>query len=440
MTRKPALSVLFSRLSQVAENHRQAILIIFLVAMALRVGFALTLPARVLWPDGERYEKVAMNLITDREFGSLKDNYRSVPTQPLLIAAVYAVFGKNYVALRLLFAVIGAVTCGLAYMLAKKLANPTVGLLTGLVLACYPHYIYISTLFEYPQAFFIFAMTLCFLGLLAFEESYRQWALFFAGLCFGVALLSAPTVLLFLPFVFLWLALKLFPQARLITSCFVLLLGVLLPVAPWAMRNYLAYGHVIIVNVAGGINFWVANNETYVTDGKAAVILGCWESYADSRFCKEYVGARRRTKSLGPVESIFATERIAWQQGFAFIQQDPGRFMKLAVLKFFDFWSPYPDAAYKKEGQYTTTRTFISFITYGSLLLIAIPGACLTLPHWRRFILVYSYIGAFTLAHMIFLPSLRYRLPLDLFLAFFAAYALDRVLRTRDPDNHPFGV
>jgi 4-amino-4-deoxy-L-arabinose transferase-like glycosyltransferase len=240
VVRKMDLQAFSARCQWLAAQHWQMSLIIFVLALGLRVSFALTLPARIVWPDGHRYENVAMNLLTAHEFGSLADNYMSVPTQPLLIAAVYRVFGQNYVALRLLFAVFGAITCVLAYVIGKQLFTPPVGAVAGLLLACYPYYIYVSTLFEYPQAFFILMMAFAFLGLFAFATSSRLSTLWWAGLCLGLAVLSVPTVLLFLPFVFMWLAYQLYPQAKLVLCSLILLLGIGIPTAPWALRNYVA--------------------------------------------------------------------------------------------------------------------------------------------------------------------------------------------------------
>src|SRR5436853_5055656 len=83
------------RLIQMAEDHRRMFLIIFLLALVLRVGFALTLPSQILWADGHAYEKIALNLITTGSFGSLEDNAVTVPMQGLLIALVYTRIGKS---------------------------------------------------------------------------------------------------------------------------------------------------------------------------------------------------------------------------------------------------------------------------------------------------------------------------------------------------------
>ncbi len=103
--------------------------------------------------------------------------------QGLLIAIVYALFGKSILALRMVWVLMGALTCGLAYLLGRRLVNPVVGAIAGTVLAIYPYYIYLSAMFEYPQTVFIFLMALCFLGLVTFDvaprliNAARRWSL-----------------------------------------------------------------------------------------------------------------------------------------------------------------------------------------------------------------------------------------------------------------------
>ena len=52
---------------------------IFLLALIARAGMALWMPDEIVWDDGHRYEKVAMNLLAGEGFGGFKDNARSVP-------------------------------------------------------------------------------------------------------------------------------------------------------------------------------------------------------------------------------------------------------------------------------------------------------------------------------------------------------------------------
>jgi 4-amino-4-deoxy-L-arabinose transferase-like glycosyltransferase len=132
-------------------RQRLSVGLIFLLAAALRVVVAFWLPREIVWVDGERYVAVAQHLLEQHGFGGIVDNRLSVPTQPVLIAAVELVFGQSYLALRLFFAILGAATCVLGYLLAERLFDPVVAFIAGSLMAIYPYYVYLFALFEYPQ-------------------------------------------------------------------------------------------------------------------------------------------------------------------------------------------------------------------------------------------------------------------------------------------------
>ena len=125
---------------------------IFLLALIPRLAVAFWLPHEAVWPDGHRYERVAQNLLQGEGFGSLAENRASFPTVPLVIAGSFWLFGEdNYLALRLVFVVIGALAAVLGFAIAKRLVGLPVAIVAGVLIAGYPYFIYLSALFEYPR-------------------------------------------------------------------------------------------------------------------------------------------------------------------------------------------------------------------------------------------------------------------------------------------------
>jgi 4-amino-4-deoxy-L-arabinose transferase-like glycosyltransferase len=182
------------------EAVGRAALLIFLFALVLRLALAFWLPEDVIWPDGRRYERVALSVLHGEGFGDIVQNRLSVPTQPLLIAGVYSVFGeRNYLALRIVSAVLGATAVLLGFLLARSLFGRTAAICAGIMLAGYPYLAYLSALFEYPQLLFIVLMVGFFLLYDRFQRSKRLTALFGACVCLGIGVLTVPTALLFVP-------------------------------------------------------------------------------------------------------------------------------------------------------------------------------------------------------------------------------------------------
>lgn len=396
--------------------------VVFLAAFMLRAAVAVWMPDAIVWPDGERYEKVALNLLEGKGFGSLADNILSVPTQPLLIAAVYSVFGQSYLALRIFFAVVGAATCVLGYVLTKRLFGANAAIIAGMLLAVYPYFIYLSALFEYPQTFFIFVIALFFLLLFRFMESNRNSTLFLCGLALGVGVLSVPTVLIFVPFVLLHILSRSFAENG--TRTLVLLVAIAIPVGSWSIRNYFAYDKFILVNAAGGSNFWFGNNETYYRYGKESVT--CVREYEDTVFCKQQRALLEtlRSRDLTANQALLAYEEASWHNGLQFIRESPGAFALLIVKKFLQLWNPIPDAVHRGGAHLGAVRDVISIASYVPVLILAIWGAVLTIDRWRRLIPIYAYFLALTATYCVFMPTTRYRLPLDFFLILFAAVPL----------------
>ena len=412
---------------RLATRSRACILMILLIAAGLRVAVALWLPAEVIWPDGQRYVAIAQNLRVHHEFGTQYDNRLSVPTQPLLIAAVQLIFGTSFTALRLFFAAMGAVTCVVGYQLAKNLFDPSVALIAGVLLAIYPYYVYLFSLFEYPQPFFIFIMSVAFLMLYRFVRSGRVASLLVAGTCVGLGALSVPTALVFLPALLLSLWLGRVPQMGRVAA--LLLVAAALPVGAWAFRNYVAYGQLILVNQAAGTNFWAANNATYFKFGKGAVIPPCGPGNEHQQYCEQVqsLQARLSGANLSEAQYIAADEAAAWEAGWDFVSESPARSVMLSARKVLEFWSPKPDAVTGGLANGGAARDLIAILSYTPVLLLAIVGMMLLARQTRRLLPVYAYLLTFTAVYAVFLPTTRYRLPLDFFLIIFAAYTLKRV-------------
>ncbi len=413
--------------------------LMFGVALTLRLAMALWLPAQVIWPDGFRYERVALNLMDGRGFGSLQDNRASFPTQPILIAVVFSLFGKSYVALRVFFSVIGAGTVLVCFALAKRLFGMVPALIAGFLLAIYPYHVYLSALFEYPQTFFILLMGLFFLSFFSFVESNRRLNLFLAGLSLGMAVLGVPTILIYIPFVFLCLMSSSILETT--KRFLVLLIAILIPVGPWVVHNYVAYDRVMLVNAAGGINFWSANNETYDQLGKKAVVPACSPGYESTIYCEQLRALRKdlRDRDIVGVNAIFAEESAAWKKGFEFIAESPTRFAKSVLTKFAEFWSPIPNAVHGEPEHGGFWRDLISIGSYVPILILGICGALLSIRAWRKLMPVYLYFLALSSPYYLFLPTTRYRLPLDFFLIVFAGLPLAHwwERRRRSPESVP---
>ncbi|HSD74008.1 MAG TPA: glycosyltransferase family 39 protein [Steroidobacteraceae bacterium] len=414
-------------------STKRTLLLLFLVALAVRAAMALWLPQEVIWPDGIRYEKIALNLIEGRGFGDLIDNHLSVPTQPLLIAAVYSIFGKSYLVLRLVSAVIGAASCVVGFLLARTLFGSIAAIFTGLLLAFYPHLVYVSALFEYPQTLAIFLVGIFLLIWVRFADDPRIAPRFLTGALLGTLILTLPSLLIFAPVFLLLLFRRGCSWRRNAGYVAAALAGLALTVGAWTWRNYVAYGHVVVVNAASGVNFWVANNETYARYGKRSVVPACAEGYEWTSYCHEHraVLDELRRRDLQGTPRVLEHERMAWEHGLRYMREYPLAFTLLAVKKFARLWSPWPDAVHTGPARGGAARDVISALAYLPVLLLSLVGLVLSAREGaRRLVPIYVFMVMFVAPFAIFLPTMRYRLPIDFLLIVFASVPLARLWST----------
>jgi hypothetical protein len=194
----------------------------------------------------------------------------------------------------------------------------------------------------------------------------------------------------------------------------------------WASRNYFAYDQFVLINQAAGANFWAANNESYNEGGKNAVIPPCGRGYEGNQYCLQFTAQTKTLVDahLSDRDYIAADEAMSWHAGWEFVRESPGRSVLLSLKKVAEFWGPKPDATSTGAANGGDAKDWISVATYGPVLLLAMIGALLARRQFLHLSPIYAYAAIFTAVYAVYLPTTRYRLPLDFFLIIFAAYGL----------------
>jgi 4-amino-4-deoxy-L-arabinose transferase-like glycosyltransferase len=220
-----------------AHPDLAAMLLIVLVALALRGAFAFRVPAFVT-KDSLEYVEPALTLMDGGPFSLAQ---RRTPVYPVVMAGSVALFGRDLLAITFAQHLLGVGTAILTYGIGRLAFGRAAGLLAGLgaalasPLLIYEHYLITESVFTF---FLILAIFLLVAGL----RTERWPYLALGGLALGLAALTRPVgqaVLVALPVA----ALVVFRHWRpsimavaLAGGCFALL------VVPWAIRNQLVYG------------------------------------------------------------------------------------------------------------------------------------------------------------------------------------------------------
>ena len=377
---------------------QRSLLAIFVTALLIRSVFILTLQNGFYFPDSLDYSQAATNLLAHGTFG---EGYDRPPMYPLVLAAIYALFGQHIVAIRLVQAVMGAGIAVMIALLARRLASKGVGILAGMLWSVYPLGVFMAGL-EYPTSvttLLLAGAVLCMLT--EAEQALGAGRVLLGGLLFGAAALTIPVTLVAVLATTLWM-LYWQPTQRLVLAT-LFLLGVALPLTPWTIRNFYAYGHIVIV------------------EPRLTQLL----------------------PQVGPAQQ----ERVDNEQErkIQAIWRYPGAYIARFIREFGHFWELYPtrifmnqtanreafhehDTRVVKQTIFGTTWTsLVSIFSVGPAFLFALIGIWamwLQKDQRRALSLLCMTILSFAIGYSFFWGKTRYRLPVEPYIILLSAYGL----------------
>jgi 4-amino-4-deoxy-L-arabinose transferase-like glycosyltransferase len=186
------------------------------------------------------------------------------PLFPYLLACVFRVCGvytstAAFVILSL-DSFLSALTCIPIRMSLLEVVGERRAQLASWLWVIYPFAIYFSAVhvWDYALTSFLFATSFCFAQRIHLHDRSVAWCGF--GLLCGLTVLSNPSVLSTLPFLFLIALLKVrCAGGRWLRCGVVFLLSMILVVAPWTIRNYLVMHAASPVRDGFWLEFWAGN-------------------------------------------------------------------------------------------------------------------------------------------------------------------------------------
>jgi 4-amino-4-deoxy-L-arabinose transferase-like glycosyltransferase len=293
------------------RNERRALVAILAIALAVRL--VAVLQAQAWNPD---FHAPQMDALFHVEWARaiakgveyLDGPFFRAPLYPLFLAGVFKLAGDGLLAPRIVQALLGVGTCGLAFLAARHLASTRTALGAALLCALCPMLAFFETELLLP-------VLECFLGSLGLWTVLRARAepsagrLVLAGLALGLACIVRPNFLVVAALLAGWLFATA-PAARLRVAA-LYLLGVALPIAPVALVNA-REGDFALVATQGGVNLWIGNNPA--SDGSTAIVPGTrpdwWGGYHDAIAQAE--SAEGRALSATEVSDHYTSATLAW--------------------------------------------------------------------------------------------------------------------------------
>jgi 4-amino-4-deoxy-L-arabinose transferase-like glycosyltransferase len=362
---------------------------------------------------GEPYEVL--------DFGDLPRFALRTPGYPLFLAACQLLFGPRLLPVRLVQAALGAGCVWLVARLTRQ-ALPedppgtawTAPLIAAVITAFDP-YAVANSAFVLSEALFLPLMLLAQWGLAAlWRPEGREvkasgwsaaWRALLTGAASGAAVLVRPSWALYVPLALaLWVALEFRDRSRraeVLRGAALVALGTALVMAPWWVRNARVYGRFVPTALWSGASLYDGLNPRATGDSDMDFL-------ADPEFW--------------PLDEE-TRDAVLRDRALAFARAHPGRVLQLAAVKAARFWSPWPNAA-----------PFRSPVVAVASALVTLPVfALLAVGLWDRRrdpreLVLLALPLAYTFAlHLVFVSSMRYRVPVAVPATGLAAVALRRL-------------
>jgi hypothetical protein len=287
-------------------------------------------------------------------------------------------------------AVIGALGVILIGVVAERLAGPRAGTIAAWLAAVYPPLVWVSA-YALSEALF---WPLGLLVVWLFDRAHasavhpvRQACL--AGLAAGAAVLVRPGTLLFLLLAGGWLGSR--RQTALLTG---LVLGSVLVLAPWTIRNAVHYGRFVIVASEGGVTFWTGNHPRAIGEG---------DLNANPHLKIDAQALRARHPDLTEEEM----EPVYYREAFGWIAAHPLDWLALEARKLFYLIVPMGPSYWLHSTRYAIA----SLVSYGVVLLLALGGLVRLRGRFARVPGLWLLAVSAVLTCLVFFPQERFRIP-----------------------------
>ena len=411
-------------------NARSILFWMVLAALAIRlaaVGFLYQdrlNPQRDHWQFAGETGRIAQSTVDGKGFGSPFEGPTGPtaimsPIYPLLLSAVFRVFGTYTKASALVMlaldSLFSALTCIPVFLIAQKTFGRRTAVWAGWAWTFFPYAIFFSADFIWVTTLATLMLAVLFLAALSLGDSSRvlDWGSF--GVLAGIGALADPVVLSVTPMLALWMCCR---RLRKKQNWFVPALAAVLAfgatVSPWMIRNYSVFHGFVPFRDNFGLELYVGNNGN------------TWH-FAPGGFHPSSTAAEMNEyRQVGEL----AYMRHKEAQAVALILAHPGNFVELslrrAVYMWTNFWSF--SQRYMQAEPLDPPNIFLCT----ALTVLALAGL------WRAFqrgastgVPYAIALFFFPLVYYITHPQDYYRRPIDPIFVVLAAYAVTSWLQDR---------
>lgn len=362
--------------------------------------------------DSEIYHNLASAIVTEK---ALDIPITHPPGYVVFLAALYTVFGINFLAPKIAFVVCISISILLTYRLGRRIFGCPEALVGAGLVAFSPLLsAYAATLQYEIFVMFILLFTVT-AGLAAVTTEHRVWrpgAWMLFGFLLALTVLSRETLILLVPIALAATLAQQRPISARVFDAACLSVPLILGVGGWIVFQYWNTGLLVPISNKGPVNFHIGNNPN---------ATGTFNLVASS---------------------------IGEPKGLEFIQQEPGWFLELSFRKFLYFFGflrdgwgvPEPLAwhisrasahLFPLNSALAVVRSALPLLAFLSMLVMRsrIEGKQRLARRGRT--ALFLIILAALLPHLVFISSVRFLIPVYPFMALLAATSIVFLLEFR---------
>ena len=362
--------------------------------------------------DPKLYHEWALRICDGDWLGS--GTFNLSPLYPYVLAMVYKIFGSGFEVGHILNVVLGTISVGLIWLLARTVFGWRESLAAAFFAATYPMFIYVGCDLALEN---IQIPLNALLLIILWHGLHRRklWLLTLAGFLLALSTLARPNVLVFAPFALGCIALARMDDATwrsILYRCAAFSLGLVVGLAPCTARNWFVADDLILVTDSGGINFYIGNNAeangyfnvpNWIT-GPQFGNPNAMHEFA-TNYAQEKVGHQLKASEVSKYWNA-----MAWN----WIAQNPWQSTQLLAKKSWLLFS---------SNEVGVMRQLVLDQEFSSVLRLPLPGFSVVIPlgligiaisirQWRRFVVLNAFLCSQILVLILFFISDRHRLPM----------------------------
>ena len=406
-----------------------ALAAIFATALLVRLVHVWQLGASpfadLLLGDSAGYDRWARQLAAGDWLGS--EVFYQAPLYPYLLGVVYAVLGSDVAVVRICQAVLGSASAVLLAAAGGRFFSPRVGIAAGAVLALYAPAIFVdATLQKSVVDVFLLTGLLWLLSrTLDATVPVRRWL--GIGALLGALCLTRENALILVAALGIWLWLERRERRDWLRQAALVAAGVMLVLAPVALRNGVVGGEWHLTTSQFGPNFYIGNNAD--ADGAYRPLR---YGRGDAAFERDDATALAEA-DVGRDLTPAGVSRYWVGRALDDIAAAPVRWLRLLARK--AALTLNAVEAIDTESQYAHAEHSIPLAAtgwlahFGLLVPLAAVGIAATWPRRRQLLSLYMMLGLYAASVIAFYVFARYRYPLAPFLVLFAAAGGDHLTR-----------